>query len=594
MRRASGLAMASLAAAAVAAPASAREAGLVVFALRDGRYEAPSTAGETARPVGSLTKPFVARAWARTHPGAATPHLRCDAAAGCWRPSGHGDVGLARAVAVSCNAYFRALADDAGEATLAATLRAAGFRVPEPLSADGAIGLPTGAGFVAATPRAVLEAYVALAREPWNEGEAVRLEVLAGLRDGAREGTAAGLGALGLLAKTGTVPALDGAALATSGWAVAIDPAGRAFLGLLPRGTGREAARALAARLGGRPARPADAAGGKPREPAPSGRVRVALFAALGPRRVVARNASPVPLAGASGFVGPGRDLELRPGERLAEGDWELSLPAVGLRRLVRGGLRVDAGRGDSLRLRADVRPAEYVAGVLAAELPDDEEELRLPLGAAILRFLAAGPRHGDADVCDLTHCAWFVGRGPRASWPSPARAVLLAPPGEADAGRPIDPATFDRLARLARSPGPDRFTGHCGGEPLSPARLWGGSDRAVVPCPRHGPGSDARWSRSWPARDVDRAFGVRVRDLRVEDDASGRWSLRVATAEADRLLPWDAAHARLAAVLGWDALPSPADRVARDGSGFRASGRGRGHRVGLCLGARASGALLD
>jgi hypothetical protein len=84
------------------------------------------------------------------------------------------------------------------------------------------------------------------------------------------------------------------------------------------------------------------------------------------------------------------------------------------------------------------------------------------------------------------------------------------------------------------------------------------------------------------------------VLDLRVEDDAAGRWRLAVTTASGREALSWDATHARLAAVLGWGALPSPADRVARDGAAFRAFGRGDGHRVGLCLGTAAGSALLD
>jgi hypothetical protein len=90
----------------------------------------------------------------------------------------------------------------------------------------------------------------------------------------------------------------------------------------------------------------------------------------------------------------------------------------------------------------------------------------------------------------------------------------------------------------------------------------------------------------------VERAFGSRVNALRVGESA-GRWELVAQTANGALRLSWDEAHARLASVLGWGALPSPADRVERDGAGFRAEGRGLGHRVGLCLGA-AAGPLLD
>ncbi|MGE5125383.1 MAG: hypothetical protein ACM3PV_03770 [Betaproteobacteria bacterium] len=574
---------------------------LHVFSLRQGRVTTPPRAPSGPLAIGSLAKPFVARAWARAHPGQPSPVLRCTPGSHCWNAAGHGTVGLVRAVAVSCNAYFRALAAETPAPTLAATLRDAGFVPPDPLSAEAAIGLPSEAGLVSAEPAAVLRAYAALVEEPWAGAETIRREVTAGLRDSAREGTAAALAGTGFAAKTGTVPALDGRALETSGWAVAIDEAGRGFLALLTPGTGREAARALARRLRGG-VDPADEPAGSA-SPRP---VRVSLFSALSPRNVRARNLGPAPVSGTRGFVGALGSLELRPGDRLGPGDWELTLPAYGLRRVVRGALRADAGPRDTLRVRVDVSRLEYVAGVIAAELPPADDALREALGAAVLRFLAEGPRHGDVDFCDLTHCAFFVGRGPRASWTTPSRVTLLEPPGgaplaarsalsgpaAAGPGEPIDAAAWQRMLAASREDGPSRWTSHCGGEPLSAHAVWGGADRRVYRCDRHGPEDRAPWSRLWRQADVERAFGV-VRDLRVTED-DGRWLLRVEREGRPLLLSWDEAHARLARVLGWGALPSPADRVVRGDGGYRAQGRGLGHRVGLCLGESALPALLD
>jgi len=583
---------AALAATGAEAPPRGRPA-LVVFRLEQGKLIAPPGAPSGALPIGSLAKPFLVRAWARTHPGALPPVARCTPASRCWNASGHGTVGLVRATALSCNTYFRALAAAVPPETLASALRAAGLLPPDPLTPEAAIGLPSPAGLVSAEPGALLRAYVALLREPWEGAEAVRRELLAGLRDAAREGTAAGLAQAGFHAKTGTVPALDGRALTTSGWAVAVDPSGRGFLALLSPGTGREAARALARRLG--EGGGATGASGlvPPATRAPREHVRVSLFGALAPRRVVARNVGTAPIAATRGFVGVRASLDLRPGDRLEEGDWELQLPAFGLTRLLRGVVRVDAGPRDVLRLSADLRPAEYVAGVIAAELPAGDDARLVPLGAAILRFLAEGPRHGDADVCDLTHCAWFVGRGPRAIWPLPGRARVFARPGDGEPARPpLDEDLWRRLSAAAREPGPSRWTSHCGGEPLSPHRVWGGVDTRVTRCDRHGQGDRAPWTRRWAAADLERALGERALALRV-GEADGRWQLVADTPQGPLRLSWDEAHARLASVLGWGALPSPADRVGREGAFFRAEGRGLGHRVGLCLGAAAS-PLLD
>ena len=73
-------------------------------------------------------------------------------------------------------------------------------------------------------------------------------------------------------------------------------------------------------------------------------------------------------------------------------------------------------------------------------------------LAAVVLRFLADGPRHGATQVCDSTHCAWFVGRGPGISWPSPGTPVLFAR-GSAEArdAAPFEAEPWDAIVRSAR-----------------------------------------------------------------------------------------------------------------------------------------------
>ena len=549
-------------------------------------------AAEAPYPVGSLQKPFVAKAWARSHPGQSPPPFHCDAASGCWRPSGHGPSGLARALAVSCNAYFRSLAAGVPREVLESTLAEEGFAVPNPLTPEAAIGLPGEEGAAVIRPSALLRAYRRLTREPWEVGEAVRQEVLAGLRESALSGTARGIGRRGYWTKTGTVPALDGRERRTSGWAVAVDDSGWGILGLLEDGTGREAAAALSgplARL--RPWTGGLAAGNEraPREPTGpdpargSDRiVRVSLFGLLPSRTLMARNAGVSPASSGRGFVGPGGAVGLRPGDRLGEGLWELSLPTRGFVRRIRGSLACEGGPGGALRLRAEMSREEYVAGVLRAELPEGDAERRVALGAAVLRFLESGPRHGDVDVCDATHCAWFVGRGPRLFWPTPAAPVVRARLA-GDEDDVLYAAAWRQVRAAAGEDGPRHWTSHCGGEPLSPHFLWGNGDHRVWPCPRHASAPGPAWARRFTEEQLRRAFGAPVTSLSVVEVA-GVWSLRVETALGTSDLRYDEAHRRLAAVLGWSALPSPATRMAPVPGGFEAEGVGLGHRVGLCL----------
>jgi hypothetical protein len=565
--------------------------GLVTWRTSDGaRVE-----DERPVPVGSLQKPFVAKAWARAHPGLSPPRLRCDRTSRCWRSSGHGGLDIARALALSCNAYFRRLAADTPHDVLEAVLAEEGFSVPRPLSTDGAIGLAGVEGAVTIRPAALLAAYVRLIRAPWATGDGVRQLVLAGLRESPRDGTAAGLESGGFWAKTGTVPALDGRPLATSGWVIAVDDAGWAILGLLPRGTGREAARALGAALAperpwmrGGSASPAalpavQQAGASAARALPDDRVRVRLFEALRPRRIEVRNVGRASVLSSRGWVGPGAALSLRPGDRLEEGLWEVSFPARGLVRRILGALVCGVDAGGRLDLVAEMKAIEYVAGVLLAEMPDshvDLRRLRIDLGAAVLRFLADGPRHGVVDACDTTHCSYFVGRGPRVRWTAPVRAVMLADPRGTGGRNPgLDGETWGWIRAAAREHGPRLWTAHCGGAPLSAHAVWGNGDRSVSVCSRHA-ARRTPWTRRWSDEDLARAFGGPVASA-VVLDVGGVWTLRV----GERELRFDEAHRRLAEVLGWDALPSPASRIRRLDGGWEAEGVGSGHRVGLCLG---------
>ncbi len=523
--------------------------------------------GDAPMPVGSLQKPFVVRAWSAGHPGRPAPRLRCLPGPGCWTRSGHGELGLVQALAVSCNAYFRLLAADTAPEQLAAAFAEAGF-LGAPRSPEAAIGLIDGDAAPVIRPSALLEAYLGLIHAPWRSGDALRPQVLEGLREAARIGTAVGLAGRGGWAKTGTIP-LD--PLHTCGLALVVDDAGWAALGRLEPGTGREAAIRLgqAARASG-PANDAGATG-----------VTVRLLDLLAGRRLTVRNPGSSPVPSATGFLGPDAQTELAPGQWIGPGTLEVREVRSGLVRRLRGRIECRALPGGGRRLILGCALPDYVQGVLAAELSHPADPRRRELAAAALRFVARGPRHPDADLCDSTHCAWFVGMGQAPRWPN---GEAFQPGAAGPEPAALSPDEWTEAIALSRVPGPSQWTSHCGGQPLSPRTLWGGEDGTAPPCPRHHGGDRRPWQRTWSRSAVEKAFGAPVERIQVGEDR-GRWMLRVEGPGGPRMFDYDSAHRRLATVLGWGALPSPADAVEARTEGFSARGVGLGHRVGLCLG---------
>lgn len=554
-----------------------------------GGFQAEGGAPDAPLRAGSLQKPFVAKAWAQAHEGLAPPVLACTGGDACWFRAGHGRLDLGSALARSCNAYFQTLALDTPPEALRGVFLGEGF-LAAPLSASGAIGLPDGHPPVTIRPSRLLEAYARLASQPWAAGEPLRAALLQGLREGALSGTASGVGHRGFLAKTGTVPSPEGHPGRTVGLALVVDPSGFAVLARRTPGTGREAAAALAGPLDrlrpGAPRNTLAPVGPSRGSRAPRARdpftepVRVRLFELLALKAVRVRNLGPEPIPCGAAFLGPGAEVDLEPGMTVGPGSLALELPRHHLRRDLQGAVQAQAGPWGRVQVTATLSPRDYVAGVLHAELPG-ASGLRTSLGAAVLRFLARGPRHGEAAVCDSTHCAWFVGRGPRVDWRDPRRARAL--PGAAPAPLPITDEAWLAMTAEARRPGPSQWTSHCGGRPLSSRAVWGRGEGTALACARHAQPGPA-WTRTWPLKAVARAFGPAPAALEVRQD-DGPWSLRIQSADQTRDFPYDEVHRRIAAELGWDALPSPADRVEPVPGGFRVQGVGAGHRVGLCLG---------
>lgn len=202
---------------------------------------------QTASP-GSLLKPFVTLAYARKY-GLAFPEAHCSGET-CWLPRGHGLVGIADAIAQSCNAYFRQLALAVTTAEVGFEAARLGLRAPPPGStAESLWGLR--ADWLV-TPQELLRAYTELVR---RRAEPEASIVLEGLRRAARKGTAAAVAARlpqDAYAKTGTAECAHDRNADGDGFAIAVYPADAPRYAVVTRvhgQTGRVAAEAAAALL---------------------------------------------------------------------------------------------------------------------------------------------------------------------------------------------------------------------------------------------------------------------------------------------------------------------------------------------------------
>lgn len=574
----------------------------MVWSLRGGVVD-PAAYDAPAAPVGSIQKVWVARAWAEAHPDStvAIPRHACGSASGCWNRRGHGTLGLRRATSLSCNTYFLALAGDIPRAVAERTFREAGFELRGALTPERMVGLDTGGRPVMIRPGRLLDSFRAVVSEPWLSREDVRAELIGGMRDATEDGTGSLVPLPEVVVKTGTVASLDSAPLRTSGWAIAADPTGGTIrLALLRNGTGALAAARLATlwQEEGKGTRPSSrgAAREQPkagpdarRRPLPA-TVRIRLFTALAPRRIIATNVGtfPLPVAprpGTSEWVGPGASREVLEAAHLSSGTWELSVEPYGLVRIVRGSLEARDGRHPVLTTSL----RDWVEGVVRSEargLPADRLGEFVPV---VLRFLQRGARHGREDVCDLSHCCLFSGFGPHVDWPRPDAATLEASP--APRSRSFVPETvlsdgeWALALESAACPGASLWSGHCGGRPLSEREVWGSGSATAIPCERAARHAQAApWTRVITDETLASLFHRKVLSVEAVERGGVR-KTGITFPDGRQELLWDDLHQRLAQVAGWGALPSPPDSWSRTGSGWKAVGRGRGHRVGYCLG---------
>ena len=179
-------------------------------------------AAEVPVPVGSLVKPFLAITYGQTRRMRFPVH-ECTGH-DCWLKTGHGRIGMASAIAYSCNSYFRHLAQDVLPGEVAEVADRFGLHGP-PLNCDSDTLFGLGSDWRLA-PIEVARAYAELAARRTEPGIA---EIIEGMRLSASMGTAAAVGralqGVSALAKTGTAPCSHSPTAAADGYAVVVYPA---------------------------------------------------------------------------------------------------------------------------------------------------------------------------------------------------------------------------------------------------------------------------------------------------------------------------------------------------------------------------------
>ncbi|HWZ96749.1 MAG TPA: penicillin-binding transpeptidase domain-containing protein [Candidatus Dormibacteraeota bacterium] len=169
-----------------------------LLAQRWDNYEKPI-------PLGSLIKPFTALAYASAH-DFRYPKYECRGKiSGCWQDRPHGILDLIAAISVSCNSYFRQMAQNVTEDQINQTTREFGLESPDTnFESQNLAGLGDRWRL---SPLHTAQAYIELYRRKEQPGVN---EILQGMRQSALRGTGMAVGRqlkhTKALVKTGTAP----------------------------------------------------------------------------------------------------------------------------------------------------------------------------------------------------------------------------------------------------------------------------------------------------------------------------------------------------------------------------------------------------
>ena len=191
-------------------------------------------------PIGSLIKPFTALAFAETH-RFTYPTFTCHGSAGgCWLAAGHGRVGVTGAIAGTCNAYFRHIAERTAPEALAMRLQSFGMRTNAAPTRAAMVGFGDA---LTLSPSAVIRGYLELVSRAAQPGISPIVDgMIASARTGTGRGVGAALRGVEALVKTGTAPCRHERRAPADGYTIVIYPADRPRIVLLVQVHGRTGA----------------------------------------------------------------------------------------------------------------------------------------------------------------------------------------------------------------------------------------------------------------------------------------------------------------------------------------------------------------
>ena len=292
----------------------------------------------------------------------------------------------------------------------------------------------------------------------------------------------------------------------------------------------------------------------------------VALEPATKPARAIV-----VVAPGAAGLDAAAIAADLLSGEGLVPDAVAVEGPATVKPVPARQSVRVSvAGRVTTFGLE------DYVARVVAAEgQPSAASAAQQALAITVRTFTLANlnrHRREGYDLCDTTHCQ-----------------VLRA---ASDTTRRAAEATAGRVLVHQGQPASVFYSALCGGRSEVASNVWpGAEDYSSTLHQDDACRDEPAWSSELRVDLIERALraaghrGDRLRDLRiVQRNSSGR----VARVRIDGFTPNEMSghdfRMAIGRTAGWQQMKSTAFDVRRIGSGYRFSGTGFGHGVGLCV----------